>query len=73
MSVKIKLYIYFYIYTFHNRLKIHRSVHAIENWWIRMKNRRVFKVLKDAICAAVSSTKVTTVCNCDSKREGRGI
>ena len=38
------------------RQKVYKSALQIEGWWIRMKNRKVFKVLKDAVCAAVSVT-----------------
>lgn len=40
-------------------MKLHRSVLMIEDWWIRTNNRRVFRVLKETICAAVSS-----MCSC---------
>ena len=43
------------------RLKVYKSVLQIEGWWIRMKNRKVFRVLKDAICAAVSISKLIAV------------
>ena len=28
---------------------------TIGRWWLGMRNKRVFKILKEAICAAVSS------------------
>ena len=31
-----------------------RAVAVIEGWWIRTKNRKIFKILKDHIRSAVS-------------------
>ena len=31
-----------------------KAVATIERWWLAVRNRRVFKILKEAICASVS-------------------
>lgn len=30
------------------------AVVVIEQWWIRVRGRRIFKILKEAVCSAVS-------------------
>ena len=33
-----------------------RAAQIIEKWWIRVRNRKVFEVLKRAVCTAVRNT-----------------
>ena len=36
-----------------NRIYRSRAAQIIEKWWIRVRNRKVFEVLKRAVCTAV--------------------
>jgi len=40
-----------------------RAAQIIEKWWIRVRNRKVFEVLKRAVCTAVCGTNEPNVCH----------
>lgn len=37
------------------RLERMQAVAVIEKWWVAVKDKRVFQMLKQAICASVST------------------